>query len=117
VESTQIIWSVRAGDADVIFKSSDDVLFHIHVKNLEVTTGSFPPFDFATLEKIVPLSEPSDVLDVMFQFMYPMPQPDVSSIPFEVLAPLAEAVEKYQVFPAMRLCKMHMQYVSCVSFF
>lgn len=48
----------------------------------------------------------------MFQYIYPMPQPDISLLPFETLAPLAEAAEKYQVFPAMFVCKTYMQFVS-----
>lgn len=99
---------VDAGDADVIFESSDNVLFSIHRKNLEVATGAFPPSNFSTEGRNVALSESSSTLELMFQYVYPMPQPDVSSLPFESLALLAEAVEKYQVFPAILICKIHM---------
>lgn len=58
------------------------------------------------------LSESSATLDLMFQYIYPMPQPNISILPFETLAPLAEAAEKYEVFPAIFVCKLHMQSVS-----
>ncbi|KAF9458524.1 hypothetical protein BDZ94DRAFT_1313212 [Collybia nuda] len=103
--------TVGASDADITFKSFDDVLFNIHRKNLEVATGALLPSDVAIQVNgpTVSLNELSETLEFMFQFIYPMLQPDIASLPFKVLEPLAEAVEKYRVFPAMVICKINMR--------
>lgn len=102
---------VNAADADVIFQSSDNVLFSIHRKYLENTTGGFPPSDVSTQGQNVVLSETSATLELMFRYVYPMPQPNTWELPFTKLAPLAEAVEKYLVFPVIPICQRYMQYV------
>ncbi|KAJ7759376.1 hypothetical protein DFH07DRAFT_957985 [Mycena maculata] len=96
-------------DSDVTFKSSDGVLFHVHRKNLEVCTGGFPPAEISTKDEIVDLTETSATLELLFQFMYPRRHPSLDTTPFEVLEPLAEAAEKYQVFPAMNICHIRMR--------
>ena len=45
-------------------------------------------------------------LELLFQFCYPDYHPDVESLEFDILMLLAEAAEKYQVFPAMTICKI-----------
>ncbi|KAF9457614.1 hypothetical protein BDZ94DRAFT_1301777 [Collybia nuda] len=79
-------------DADVIFQSVDGVLFLIHRKYLEANTEGFPPACF----------------DTQNEFVYPARLPYLDSIPFETLAPLAEAAEKYQVYSAMNMCRVRM---------
>ncbi|KAJ7254243.1 hypothetical protein C8J57DRAFT_1076363, partial [Mycena rebaudengoi] len=97
-------------DADVTFKSSDGVLFHIHRKNLEVCTEGFPPAEVPTGEgEVVELLESSVTLELLFQFMYPQRHPALDTTPFEILHPLAEAAEKYQVFPAMNICHIRLR--------
>ncbi|KAJ7610728.1 hypothetical protein DFH06DRAFT_1233247 [Mycena polygramma] len=96
-------------DADVTFKSSDSVLFRVHRKNLEVCTEGFPPADISTQGQIVDLTETSVTLELLFQFMYPHRHPALDTTPFEVLEPLAEASEKYQVFPAMNICHIRLR--------
>ncbi|KAF8886722.1 hypothetical protein BD779DRAFT_1441389, partial [Infundibulicybe gibba] len=96
-------------DSDVTFSSSDAVLFRIHRKNLETSTGGFPAGGFATLGEIVPLTETATTLELLFQFVYPRRHPDLETVTFEVLAPLAEAAEKYEVFAALNICKIHMR--------
>jgi hypothetical protein len=59
----------------------------------------------------VELSETADVLDLLFQFMYPQPQPDLRNLDFTVLAALAEAAEKYMVYPALAPCRLQMKCV------
>ncbi|KAJ7824318.1 hypothetical protein B0H14DRAFT_2597331 [Mycena olivaceomarginata] len=59
------------------------------------------------------LSEITDVLDLLFQFMYPQPQPDLRSLDFTVLAALAEAAEKYMVYPALASCRLQMNDSVC----
>ncbi|THU79279.1 hypothetical protein K435DRAFT_698180 [Dendrothele bispora CBS 962.96] len=51
--------------------------------------------------EIVHLSESSTVLDLMFQYMYLQPQPDLRKVDFDIVKDLAEAVEKYWVYSAM----------------
>ncbi|KAF8054865.1 hypothetical protein FPV67DRAFT_1459805 [Lyophyllum atratum] len=101
--------TVRAGDADVTFVSSDNILFYIHRKNLETHAAAFPPAEFDTRGEIVPLTEDSRTLELLFQYIYPQRHPDLESTPFETLAPLAEAAEKYEVFAAMNICKIRMK--------
>ncbi|KAF9461563.1 hypothetical protein BDZ94DRAFT_1371098, partial [Collybia nuda] len=93
-------------DADVVFQSCDGVLYKIHRKNLETSAGGFPPSEFDTCGEIVQLTELSSTLDILFQYIYPLPQPDIASSPPEILAEVAEAAEKYQVYPAIYVCKM-----------
>ena len=102
---------VNSSDADVIFQSSDGVRFHLHRKNLEAHTGAFPGAEFDTQNEIVHLTEPSSVLEVVFQFMYPRRHPDLEDANFETIAAIAEAVEKYEVFSAMNTCITRIKYV------
>ncbi|KAF9457796.1 hypothetical protein BDZ94DRAFT_1202173 [Collybia nuda] len=95
-------------DANLIFQSSDGVLFHIHNKYLEANTEGFPPAGFDPQNDIVALSEHSTTLELLFQFVYPARHPDLASVEFKTLAPLAEAAEKYQAFSAMVVCKIRM---------
>jgi BTB/POZ domain len=105
----QNISSVCAEDSDVTFQSTDKVLFHIHRKNLEAHAADFPPPEFQTREEIVPLQETSSTLELLFQFIYPTRHPSLDATEIEVLAPLAEAAEKYQVFSAINICKIRME--------
>jgi hypothetical protein len=57
---------------------------------------------------VVPLPESSEILDLLFQFIYPQPYPDLGSMVFDVLEKLTEAAEKYQVYSAMNLCRVYM---------
>ncbi|KAG6824349.1 hypothetical protein H0H92_007133, partial [Tricholoma furcatifolium] len=83
----------HASDADVVFRSSDNVLFHIHRKNLETQTGAFPSSEFKTNGEIVPLTEDSSTLERLFQYVYPQRHPDIKSFEFGDLYKLAEAAE------------------------
>ncbi|KAF8183210.1 hypothetical protein K438DRAFT_1599891, partial [Mycena galopus ATCC 62051] len=96
-------------DADVTFKSSDGVLFHVHRKNLEVCTEGFPPSGISTVGEVVQLTETSVTLELLFQFIYPQRHPALDTTPFKILEPLAEASEKYQVFPAMNICHIRLR--------
>jgi hypothetical protein len=98
-------------DAEVAFQSDDGVLFHIHRKYLEANTEGFPPAGFETEGDAVKLSEQSTTLELLFQFIYPARHPDLASLDFDTLAPLAEAAEKYQVYSAMNICKIRMMSV------
>ncbi|KAJ6592920.1 hypothetical protein B0H19DRAFT_1365207 [Mycena capillaripes] len=95
-----------APDADITILSSDGVLFKLHRKNLEVHSDIFANAANATDaendgDKHVELSESAAVLDLLFQYMYRQPQPNLQLVEFPIFAGLAEAVEKYVVYSAL----------------
>ncbi|KAJ6477060.1 hypothetical protein C8R45DRAFT_1008677 [Mycena sanguinolenta] len=102
-----------AADADITILSSDGVLFKVHRKNLEVHSDVFAGAEHATRpengDEIVPLSETADVLDLLFQYMYRQPQPNLRNVEFSTVAGLAEAAEKYVVYSALEWCRMRMK--------
>ncbi|GLB44796.1 hypothetical protein LshimejAT787_1801330 [Lyophyllum shimeji] len=98
----------NAADADLVFRSSDGVLFRIHRKNLEFGSDGFPPVEFPVDDKPVDLPEDGKTLELMFRFVYPRLQPTLEGLDFRVLAHLAEAVEKYQIFTGKQLCNLYM---------
>jgi len=59
--------------------------------------------------EVVQLTETSTVLDLLLQYTYRQPQPDLKKADFETLAGVAEAAEKYQVFAAISWCKLLME--------
>ncbi|KZP11906.1 hypothetical protein FIBSPDRAFT_898614 [Athelia psychrophila] len=82
----------------------------LHRKNLESASEGFsPPSGTTTSNEIVQLSERAEILDLLFQYIYPQRSPDLASIRFEVFADLAEAAEKYQVFGPMEICRLLMK--------
>ncbi|KAG6835299.1 hypothetical protein H0H93_002991, partial [Arthromyces matolae] len=84
--------------ADVVFRSSDGKLFHVHTKNLEFGSEGFPPAGIRPQNnEIVDLSEDSTILELLFSFMYPKLLPDLGKLDFNTLSKLSEAVEKYEV--------------------
>ncbi|KAG6827212.1 hypothetical protein H0H92_012753 [Tricholoma furcatifolium] len=99
---------VNAPDAEIRFQSYDGVIFHIHKINLYACTEGFSPPENCTFHELVPLSEESYILELLFQFIYPQPQPDLSTLAFEDLLMLSEAAEKYVVYPAMNLCTVYL---------
>ncbi|KAF8182747.1 hypothetical protein K438DRAFT_1511486, partial [Mycena galopus ATCC 62051] len=104
---------VCALDADITIASADGVLFKVHRKNLEVHSDVFAAAETATRpengDDIVPLSETSPVLELLFQYMYRQPQPDLKNVEFPVFAGLAETAEKYVVYSALEWCRMRMK--------
>ncbi|KZT69446.1 hypothetical protein DAEQUDRAFT_726754 [Daedalea quercina L-15889] len=98
-----------AADSDVTIVSSDGVLFKVHKKSLATYSEVFPDGDLATNDETVPLSERSSTLELLFQYMYRQPQPDITELPFDQLSSLAEAAEKYRVFSAMEICRVIMK--------
>jgi hypothetical protein len=51
------------------------------------------------------VTEPSSILEIVFQFMYPRRQPNIKDLGFQTILAVADAVEKYKVFAAMNLCE------------
>jgi hypothetical protein len=104
---------VHADDADVTFESCDQIIFKVHRKNLETHSEGFaPPDGTSSPNEVVLLAERADVLELLFQYIYPLRQPNLKTIEFEVLSRLSEAAEKYQVYSAMEICSVRMEYVS-----
>ncbi|EGO29275.1 hypothetical protein SERLADRAFT_377903, partial [Serpula lacrymans var. lacrymans S7.9] len=58
----------------------------------------------STRDEIVDLSESSEVLELLFQYMYPQRQPSLSGLQFSLLDSLANTAEKYQVYSALEIC-------------
>lgn len=110
---------VCATDSDVTFESCDNVLFKVHQPNLVTHSQGFAPPAGTTAMSLdsepVHLSESAEVLELLFQYMYPQRTPDLKTVEFRVFANLAEAAEKYQVFGAMDICNTRMEYVSSTS--
>ncbi|KII91404.1 hypothetical protein PLICRDRAFT_104776 [Plicaturopsis crispa FD-325 SS-3] len=96
---------------DITFCSEDGLFFQVHRTNLDMHADRFPDADSTTSSPTNPikLPESGDVLDLLFQYMYRQRQPDLATVPFKVLCGLAHAVEKYRVFPALEICKIHMR--------
>ncbi|KAK7436174.1 hypothetical protein VKT23_019250 [Stygiomarasmius scandens] len=98
---------------DVVFQSSDGVLFHLNPKHLEYGAEAFPPVGQNTaipsLDNPIPLTEKSAILEPLFQFTSPRNQPDLEDLNFKTLMELAEAAEKYVVYSAIRTCVMKMK--------
>ncbi|KAF7976526.1 hypothetical protein HWV62_6351 [Athelia sp. TMB] len=108
--SDKVSQRFSADDSDVTFQSFDRVIFKIHRKNLEVASEGFsPPPGTNPQDDIVSLTESGDTLDLLFQFMYPQRQPDLTKVKFKTLSELAEAAEKYQVYSAMASCHFRME--------
>jgi hypothetical protein len=108
------VGSVCASDSDITLQSSDGVLYKLHRKNLEVHSDVFASAEavseqLSSDDEVVLLTETSAVLDLLLQYMYRQPQPDLKDVDFGVLAGVAEAAEKYQVFAAISWCKFWME--------
>ncbi|KAJ7646071.1 hypothetical protein DFH06DRAFT_1300846 [Mycena polygramma] len=104
--TTQMSERFCAPDADVTVSSSDGVIFKLHRKHLEVHSDVFADAASATLpengkDEVVQLSETSAVLEVLFQYMYRQPQPNLQLVEFATFAGVAEAAEKYVVYAAL----------------
>lgn len=108
---------MNANDADLVVQSADNVQFHLHRKYLEAHTGAFPGAGDGLLDsnprrgdgEVTSLTEPAKVLEILFQFVYPKRQPDLDNVAYEMLGPLAEAAEKYEVFAAMSVCALQLR--------
>jgi BTB/POZ domain len=105
---------VCATDADIVLRSSDNVLFKVHRKNLELHSDIFADGGIVsgpetTSTEVVQLSETSTVLDLLLQFMYRQPQPNLGEVDFETLDGVAEAAEKYKVHAAITVCSFYMR--------
>ncbi|KAH9852628.1 hypothetical protein C2E23DRAFT_142991 [Lenzites betulinus] len=94
--------------ADVILRTSDNVDFHVRKAILEEASSMFatmfslpqPPIGSEqgpqdSSPAIVPVSEPSEVMDPLLRMCYPAVPPTLSTL--EEVAPLLKAADKYQM--------------------
>jgi hypothetical protein len=103
--------------ADTVFVSSDNVLFLIHREHLDFATAGFavPPL-ISSDDSPVKLTEPSEILQILFQFIEPCSekvqyrQPSVMTMKPEIFFAVAEAAEKYIVSGAMNTCITRMKW-------
>lgn len=100
-------------DADVIFRSSDGILFHLHRANLKTGAAGFSPdlIICPPVDGFVNLTETAATLKLLFAFLYPKRHPTLVAVEFSTLALVAEAAEKYEVYAAMNICLTRMRYV------
>ncbi|KAL0575836.1 hypothetical protein V5O48_006126 [Marasmius crinis-equi] len=103
---------------DLILQSPDKVCYGAHSANLGSLSIGFPvpgtTIEVKTDEQleIVNLSESSTTLRLLLHFLHPnFAQPDVTVLDDKTVGDLAEAAEKYQVFPAMQVCRLQIGYV------
>ncbi|KAF8878674.1 hypothetical protein CPB84DRAFT_1735843 [Gymnopilus junonius] len=101
-------FSVSAQDADITVKSSDGFLFNLHSHNLGTNTGAFPGPEIGAQGEAVLLTEPANVLEIVFQFIYPRRHPKLDDLDFVILMEVTEACEKYEVYSAMNMCEVRL---------
>lgn len=53
--------------------------------------------------------QPSEVLEILFQFVYPERRKKISDVDPLILADVAEATEKYQMYTAMDACEIRLE--------
>ncbi|KAF8902373.1 hypothetical protein CPB84DRAFT_1846315 [Gymnopilus junonius] len=99
---------ISALNSDIEVQSSDGFIFQLHRLLLEANTGAFPGSEFDTQGEIVQLTEPAEVLSVLLAFIYPKKFTNLAKHGFELVAAIAEAAEKYEVFPAMYTCSVRL---------
>jgi len=90
-------------------RSADGFVFQLHSVVLGVTTGAFPGLDAEG--EMVQLTEPANVLEILFAFLYPKRHPDLYGESFERLIAVAEAAGKYEVPSAADVCNERLLYV------
>ncbi|TEB21270.1 hypothetical protein FA13DRAFT_1819702 [Coprinellus micaceus] len=97
---------------DIVLRSSDKVLIGAHQANLAQFSEGFPSSDVVTAPKEpVDLAESGDVLALLVHFMHKCRHPNLANLmkakpPRKRLFALAEAAEKYMVYPAMSVCNL-----------
>lgn len=91
-------------DSDIEVRSVDGFIFQLHRVVLKVTTGVFPGSEIETDGEMVQLTEPAEVLGILFAFLYPKAHPGLYGESFEAVAAVAEAAGKYEVFSAASTC-------------
>ncbi|KJA16382.1 hypothetical protein HYPSUDRAFT_123187, partial [Hypholoma sublateritium FD-334 SS-4] len=101
---------------DVVVHSSDGVKFGAHTANLLKYSDAFPGTEPPDAHgpaggAVIRLAEAADVVRVLLRFVHGGRQPALSALDVDTLSALAAAVERYQVYSAVELCKAHMSLI------
>ncbi|KAJ7073001.1 hypothetical protein C8F01DRAFT_1300864, partial [Mycena amicta] len=101
---------------DLTVVSADAVHFKVHRKNLEVHSEILANMLRSTITPaegpggiLVQLLDTAPALEILFQYMYSQPQPDLAGLEFALLARVAETAEKYVVHAAMPFLRAKMR--------
>ncbi|KAJ7598140.1 hypothetical protein C8J56DRAFT_814433 [Mycena floridula] len=97
---------------DMVLESSEGVKFGAHNQFLSCYSEAFPSTGEGVVilpDDVVKLSENTEIVTLMLQFMHPKPPPELHELPFSTLAQMAEAAEKYRIYAAMTSCKLLMR--------
>ncbi|KAF5361268.1 hypothetical protein D9758_010287 [Tetrapyrgos nigripes] len=112
------LFSPESG-GDIVFHSSDNVLFYVHQKHIEAYAEGFPLAKHTTTSstnsetETISLTETSSTLELLFQFMRPQNPPELDGLNFAQLMELANASEKYVAYFARGYCAFYMkEYIS-----
>ncbi|KIK62523.1 hypothetical protein GYMLUDRAFT_41984 [Collybiopsis luxurians FD-317 M1] len=93
-----------------VIQSSDLVELRISKSNLEFFTRGFPPAGTsAEPGEVVSLTESSQTLRLLFEFVEQKPPPTLDRVDFYDLLLLAEAAEKYVVYSAITICRLKLR--------
>lgn len=97
-------------DAGITFRSSDQVFFSIRRSALDCAEGLATGQLLVDSKDVTDLTESSEVLDLLFQYLYPQERPVISrkQQSYLFILELAEAIEKYRVYPALGLVQNHL---------
>jgi hypothetical protein len=87
------------------------VIFHLDRTNIKASSGAFPGLDnYDRHNRTIHVEEPSSILEIILPFAEKRGTPKLPrDLEFETLAAIAEAVEKYQIFSAMELCRTRLR--------
>ncbi|KAI0328719.1 hypothetical protein GY45DRAFT_1281309 [Cubamyces sp. BRFM 1775] len=99
--------------ADIIICSSDNIHFRLHRNILSIASDFFgdmlslPQPDGASGLPVIPVTEPSTVLECLFRLCYPIKDPPLLTV--EQVRPTLEAAMKYQMGEATEIAtaKLH----------
>lgn len=96
---------------DVIFLSSDGEDIGGHSSALEAFSEAFPPLGMVeTTGDPIPLTESGATLRRLFHFTHKRPYDQVlDESPLYSLLELAEAAQKYLIYHAMEICRLHVK--------
>lgn len=87
------------------------MLFKLHRANLSTHSSIFPVGPNIRSDDALKLEEDSEVLELLFQHVYPGDISAMDDISFELLSRVSDAAEKYRIKVVMEICRLHMRSV------
>ncbi|GLB43050.1 putative expressed protein [Lyophyllum shimeji] len=121
--STAFYPGSHALDFDIVFSSSDSVLFYVHSRTLHARSkDAFDAFlpshllpNDASETSIIPIPEPSIILDVIFHIMYDMPC-SAHAPAFSTVAAAIDRMPVYSICPRDHITPSNPSYSYILSF-